>query len=75
VNLYTLSREEYEAIGIKNLPENLKDALKAFKKDPLMKTTLGDHIFNKFFTAKSHEWDEYRMSISEWELNRYLKNL
>lgn len=74
-NLYAMSREEREALGIKNLPENLKDALKELSASTLMKETLGAHIFDKFISAKQYEWEQYRKHISEWERDYYLKTL
>ncbi|MDY0209148.1 MAG: type I glutamate--ammonia ligase, partial [Bacilli bacterium] len=66
------TREERESHGIYNLPENLKDAVKELKKSELMKQTLGEHIFNKYIIAKELEWDQYRVLIHQWELDRYL---
>ncbi len=74
-NLYQLKRDQREALGINNLPENLKDALKELKKSSLMKETLGEHVFNKFIQAKQSEWSSYRKTISEWEIKQYLKAL
>ncbi len=71
-NIFSLSREEREAKGIYNLPENLKDAIKEMKADPLIKETLGDHTFNKYVEAKQLEWDEYRVYVSNWEFDKYL---
>ncbi len=71
-NIFEYTREEREQHGILNLPENLKEALKEFKKSDLMRKTLGDHIFQKYIVAKEMEWDEYRVLIHEWELERYL---
>jgi len=71
-NIFELTREEREKQGIMNLPENLKDAIKDFKKSELMKKTLGEHIFTKYYTAKELEWEEYRTLIHPWELNKYL---
>jgi glutamine synthetase len=36
---------------------------------------LGEHTARVFLEAKRAEWDEYRMQVSEWELNRYLETL
>lgn len=72
-NIFALTREEREAQGIPNLPENLKDALKELRADPLMKEVLGGHAFNKFLTAKDIEWDAYRSLITPWELSTFLK--
>lgn len=71
-NIYLYSREEREQKGILNLPENLKDAIKEFKKSKLMQETLGQHIYEKYIIAKELEWEEYRVLIHNWELERYL---
>ena len=73
-NIFSLTREQREAQGIANLPENLKDAIKELRADPLMAETLGDHTFNKYTYAKELEWEEYRRLITDWELNKYLSN-
>jgi glutamine synthetase len=71
-NIFELTREQREAQGIQNLPENLKDALKEMRKDPMMLAVLGQHTFDKYLLAKEKEWDSYRTFVSEWELKRYL---
>lgn len=71
-NIFALTREEREAKGIENLPENLKDAIKELKKDELIKQTLGKHTYEKYVEAKTIEWDQYRVLISNWEIKRYL---
>lgn len=70
-NIFEYSREEREEHGIKNLPENLKDAIKELKNSELMRKTLGEHIYRKYITAKELEWDEYRVLVSSWELDHY----
>jgi glutamine synthetase len=71
-NIFSLTREQREEMGIPNLPENLKDAVKEMKADPLMIETLGEHTFAKYVHAKELEWDSYRMIVTKWELDRYL---
>ncbi len=71
-NIFEYTREERESHGIENLPENLKDAIKALKTSSLMKETLGEHIYSKYIKAKELEWDEYRVLISDWEIKKYL---
>lgn len=72
-NIFALTREEREEKGILNLPENLKDALKAFRKDPLMRDIMGDHAYNKYLAAKDKEWDAFRSLVTDWELKTYMK--
>lgn len=71
-NIFDLTREEREKNGILNLPENLKDAIKAAEKDPLVIETLGEHTYNKYMEAKRREWEEYRKIVSEWEIKRFI---
>jgi glutamine synthetase len=71
-NIFELTREQREAQGIQNLPENLKDALKEMRLDPLMLEVLGKHTFDKYLIAKDKEWDAYRTFVSSWEIDRYL---
>ena len=34
---------------------------------------LGEHVFERFIEAKTEEWDEYRMQVTAWEVERYLE--
>ncbi len=72
-NIFALTREQREAKGIPNLPENLKDAMKELKRDELLKETLGDHTFDKYVIAKDLEWEQYRKIVTNWELKNYLE--
>jgi glutamine synthetase len=40
-----------------------------------MRRALGDHVFDNFVRLKRKEWDEYRVQLTEWEMQRYLKAL
>jgi glutamine synthetase len=72
-NLFALSKSEREALGVKNLPDNLKEAIDVLQEDSLMKEALGDHIYSKFIELKTKEWDDFRKCVTEWEINRYMK--
>ena len=71
-NLFKMSDSERKRLGIKNLPESLRDALEVFSNSELMKETLGEVTFYKLIETKQLEWNDYKVRISEWELNRYL---
>ncbi len=72
INLYELNRYEREAMGIENLPENLKDAIKELKRNSVVQEALGEHLVEKFIEAKKKEWEDFRTSVSEWEIRKYL---
>ena len=71
-NIFALTREQRESMGIPNMPENLKDALKELKSDPLLYQALGEHCFTKYCEAKDIEWEQFRSLVTEWELKMYL---
>ncbi|MDD4387845.1 MAG: glutamine synthetase family protein [Bacilli bacterium] len=71
-NIYAMSDEVRCVNGIKNLPENLKEAICEFSRSALMKKTLGEHIFQKYMIAKKAEWEQYRILVHPWELEHYL---
>ncbi len=72
-NIYELSEKERIKRGIDILPINLGMALKELKNDELIKEALGEHIFNRFYDAKTIEWNNYRSQVHAWETNQYLK--
>jgi glutamine synthetase len=57
---------------LETMPGSLGEAVEELKKDELMRTALGEHIFERYIDAKTQEWDEYRIAVSQWELDRYL---
>jgi glutamine synthetase len=71
-NIFTMSQREKRRLKITQLPSNLAEALGFMERDPVMKTALGDHIFEHFLLNKQREWDEYIREIHGWELRRYL---
>ena len=50
-------------------------ALDALESDPVVQSSLGEHIAPWYLRAKRAEWDEYRIQVSQWELDRYLSTL
>ena len=71
-NIYEMSATELKDFGIEHLPDTLKHAVDELEKDEVMKATLGEHIYNKYVEGKRREWMKYKISVSDWEINRYL---
>jgi glutamine synthetase len=74
-NLYHLSPDERKRLGIEQLPETLGEAIELTAESELMLRTLGEHMFNRYVEIKRQEWEEYRVQVSQWELDRYLSVL
>jgi glutamine synthetase len=58
--------------GLEAMPGSLYEALEELKKDEVVQAALGPHIYERYLEAKTREWDEYRIHVSQWELDRYL---
>ena len=71
-NLYHLTAEERKERGIVSLPETLGEAIDELSTSQLMRRALGDHIFDAYVQLKRKEWDEYRVQLTQWELEKYL---
>ncbi|MGD1006714.1 MAG: type I glutamate--ammonia ligase [Ignavibacteriaceae bacterium] len=54
------------------LPGSLAEALIEMEKDAVVRDALGTHIFERFVSAKRLEWDDYRLEVTPWELDKYL---
>ena len=74
-NLYHLAPEERRRLGIEQLPETLGAAVELTADSELALRTLGEHTFNRYIEIKRREWDEYRVQVTPWELDRYLQIL
>ena len=71
-NLYHLTPEQRRERGIVSLPETLGEAIDALSQSDLARKALGPHIFDRYVELKRKEWDEYRVQLSQWELDKYL---
>ncbi len=74
-DVYEFSAEQLDKRGIKTLPGSLGEALCELRASKLMKEALGPHAFEQFIRNKTAEWDEYRIDVSDWEVDRYLEVL
>jgi glutamine synthetase len=72
-DLYDFDNAKLEKMKIEQLPYSLWEALKEMKKSDVTRAALGDYAYNKYIEAKTAEWDEYRLFVSEWEVNRYIE--
>ena len=71
-NIYALSDKERKKQKIYSLPGSLAEAIELYEKSPVTKSALGEHIYHEFLDTKKREWDEFRISVSAWEVSKYL---
>jgi glutamine synthetase len=71
-NLYHLTAEQRRERGIVGLPETLGEAIDELAQSDLARKALGPHIFDRYVELKRGEWNEYRVQLTRWELDKYL---
>lgn len=67
-----MGSEARRAAGIRRLPSNLSEAIKAMEGSELVKSALGDHVYEWFLKNKKREWARYEAHVSGYELEEYL---
>ncbi|MCI8404921.1 MAG: type I glutamate--ammonia ligase [Clostridia bacterium] len=72
VNIYNLSEKERDALGIKNLPISLNEAIRIGRQSEFLNDLLGNEFASSYFEAKEQEYNEYRQTINQWEIEKYL---
>ena len=69
INMYT---EGHKVKGLKKLPLNLLDAIRATEKNQTLKAQLGAELVESYCKLKREEWDGYTRAISQWEYDHTL---
>ena len=71
-DVWGLTDAERRAMGIEPLPQNLSEAITLMERSELVAETLGEHVFDFFLRNKRREWQDYRVQVTPYELDRYL---
>jgi len=71
-NIYHMSVRDRRRHKIRELPATLREAIGNLKRDKVIVDALGEHAFKQFVAAKTLEYDDYRIAVHAWELDRYL---
>lgn len=72
-DIFEMTPEEVEAHGIGAVAGNLKEAIDALGESDVIGDALGSFTRDKLIAIKQGEWDDYRISVSNWELDRYME--
>jgi glutamine synthetase len=72
-NIYEFDEQKRQEYGIDTLPTNLGEAIDALEEDEEILGSLGGHIGEKFVEAKTAEFQDYLVDVSDWEIDRYLE--
>ena len=59
---------------IDTLPASLGEALIELKNSHIMKEALGEHTYKIYLAAKKTEFDEFRLQVTKWEMEKYFES-
>ncbi|KKM10190.1 glutamine synthetase [Clostridiales bacterium PH28_bin88] len=71
-NIFQMDDGRREALQVACLPRHLHEALQELAGDHLVRSTLGEYIYQRFSEAKEEEWERYQNTVHPWELREYL---
>lgn len=71
-NIFYMTVRERRHHKIRELPFTLSGALESLRRDAVIRGALNEHTYEHFVKAKTMDWDQYRISVHQWELDRYL---
>ncbi len=72
-DLYSMTDEQLAASGAQRLPRNLLEAIEILKDDTLAKEVLGETMLNSYLHYKMDEWERYHQTVTDWEVEEYLR--
>ena len=72
-SLFEMDAARIAEMGIREMPGSLGDAIDELERDPVIREALGEHVYGHFIEAKRAEWNDFRLHVSQWELDRYLE--
>ena len=68
-DVFALTRRERRAMGYRDLPNSLDQALRQMERSEFMAEVLGEQVFEFFLRAKWAEWHDYTAQITPWEID------
>ena len=74
-NIYQFDDCKLKEKEIETLPGSLGEAITELEKNEMIQKALGPHTYPIYLMAKKAEWDEYKMQVTNWELNNYFEKL
>ncbi|HIE39643.1 MAG TPA: type I glutamate--ammonia ligase [Anaerolineales bacterium] len=72
-DVYHFDERDLRERAIGTLPGTLAEALDELEEDAVIQEALGAVITETLLRARRAEWDEYRIQVTPWELERYLE--
>lgn len=71
-DVYKFDEEKLALRNIDVLPTSLYEALQEMKNNSLVRNVLGGHLYQRYIDVKTREWNEFKMQVTRWEIEKYL---
>lgn len=71
-DLYKFDEERLASMNIDTLPSSLFESINELSGNSLMKDVLGEHLYKRYIAIKTREWNEFKMQVSPWEIEKYI---
>ncbi len=72
-DLYEMSEDQLKEHGIRRLPRNLMVATEALRQDDLAGQVMGAAMLKSYLAYKVDEWERYHQTVTDWEVQEYLR--
>ena len=72
-DLYLMSEAELAEAKIQRLPRSLGEAIELLQADAFLCEAIGAPLIKSYCDYKKDEWERYSVSISEWEIEEYMR--
>ncbi len=71
-DLYKYDEAKLMSKKIDTLPSSLFEAIYELKNNKLMQDILGEHLYRRYINIKTREWNEFKMQVTGWEVEKYI---
>ncbi|MGB0848915.1 MAG: hypothetical protein ACPGSM_19430, partial [Thiolinea sp.] len=72
-DLYVMEDAEKQERALTPLPRNLLEANELLAQSELAKQVLGPVLLNSYLQYKVDEWERYHQTVTDWEVQEYLR--
>ena len=72
-DLYVMEEQAKKERNLTPLPRNLLEATELLSQSELAREVLGPVLLNSFLHYKTDEWERYHQTVTDWEVQEYLR--
>lgn len=71
-DLYQFNDRQLAELNIETIPSSLFEAINEMSKSKLLRNILGELLFHQYLRIKKAEWDDFKIQVTNWEIQKYL---